>query len=137
MNILKIIAIGLVLFALGIGMGYYLSPERIKTVEKIVEKEVTKIVHEKYDPVTGKVIERTETDSTKKTTEKKTTEKTLKTKKHYALKGGVAIDPRDGIKLIPRVGAEVRLPFFDSWAGLEGDINLARPIVGVYLRLEF
>ena len=136
-SMLKTAAAVLIALVIGGGLGYYYAPEKIKTVDKIVEKEVTKVVHEKFDPTTGKVIERTTTDETKNNTSTKTKEEILKTKKHYAVKGGVAMDPRDNMKLIPRVGAEVRLPIFDSWAGIEGDVNLAHPILGAYLRVEF
>lgn len=136
-NIFKLTAIGLLLLVLGGGLGYYYAPQKIKTVDKIVEKEVVKIVHEKFDPNTGKVIERTTTDETRNTTENKTKVETLKPQKHYALKGGVAVDPRDNMKLIPRVGTEVRLPFFSSWLGVEGDVNLTHPVLGTYLRMEF
>lgn len=136
-NIFKLIGAGLLLLTLGAGLGYFYAPEKIKTVDKIIEKEVTKIVREKFDPNTGKVVERETIDETKNTTETKTKTETLKPKKHYALKGGVAADPKDGMKLIGRVGGEVRLPFFDTWLGVEGDINLAHPIVGLYGRMEF
>lgn len=136
-NIFKLLAAILIALVIGGGLGYYYAPEKIKTVDKIVEKEVIKTVHDVYDPTTGKVVSHTETTDTKDTTSKSTKEEILKTKKQYAIKGGVAVDPRDNLKLIPRVGAEVRLPFFDSWAGLEGDINLAHPVLGAYLRLEF
>ena len=136
-NILKLIGAGLLLLTVGGGIGYYYAPEKIITKDKIVEKEVIKIVREKFDPNTGKVIEREVIDETKNSTETKTKTETLKPKKHYAIKGGVAADPKDNMKLIPRVGAEVRLPFFDTWLGVEGDINLAHPIIGLYGRMEF
>ena len=138
MNYLKLLLAGLILLAVGGGLGYYYAPEKIKTVDRVVEKEVVKTVHEKYDPVTGKVVERTESTETKDKTSKSTKEEILKTKKQYAVKAGAVINPRDiSGKIIPRVGAEVRLPFFSSFAGLEGDINIDRPLIGAYLRLEF
>lgn len=138
MDTFKKLLIALGLLGLAYGAGYYYSPQKIKEVEKIVEKQVIKIVHEKYDPTTGKLVERTETTDTKDTSTNKSKVETLKPKKLYALKGGAVINPRDiQGKIVPRVGAEVRLPFFDSWAGLEGDINIDRPSVGAYLRVEF
>jgi len=136
-NILRLTLSVIVALAIGGGVGYFYAPEKIITKDKIVEKEVTKIVREKFDPNTGKVIEREVIDETKNSTETKTKEETLKSKKYYAIKGGVAADPKDGMKLIPRLGAEVRLPFFNSWLGVEGDVNLAHPIVGLYGRMEF
>jgi hypothetical protein len=136
-NILRLFGVSIVFLAIGGGVGYYYAPEKIVTKDKIVEKEVTKIIHEKFDPVTGKVTERTTTDETKNTTETKSKVETLKPKKHYAIKGGVATDFKDNMKLIPRAGVEIRLPFFDSWIGVEGDINLAHPIMGLYGRMEF
>jgi len=137
MNYLKLALIGLGLLVLGLGMGYYFSPERIKTVDKIVEKEVIKIVHEKFDPTTGKVIERTTTDETTNNTSIKTKEEILKTQKHYAVKVGVAKALTNTDPLVYRVGGEVRLPFFNTWAGVESDISINTPIIGGYLRLEF
>lgn len=138
MNIIKLIILCTITFIIGMGIGFYFLPEKIKTVDKIVEKEVIKVIHEKFDPVTGKVVERTTTDETKNNTSTKTKEEIIKSKKQYAVKGGAAINPRDlSGKLIPRVAAEVRLPFFNSWLGVEGDINIDRPLVGGYLRLEF
>lgn len=138
MDTFKKLLIALGLLGLAYGAGYYYSPQKIKEVEKVVEKEVIKTVHDKYDPVTGKIIEHTETTDTKDTKSDKSKIETVKPKKLYALKGGAVINPRDlSGKLIPRAGAEVRLPFFDSWAGLEADINIDRPLVGAYLRVEF
>jgi len=137
-NIFKLIGAGLLLLTIGVGLGYYFCPEKIVTKDKIVEKEVIKIVHERFDPTTGKVIERTTTDETKNTTETKTREETLKRQKQFALKGGVAINPRNlSGKLIPRVGFESAIPIFQMSAGVEVDINVDSPLVGVYLRLPF
>ncbi len=155
MNIFKKILIGLVVLALAYGAGYYFAPDKIKIKEKVVEKivEVEKEINlkekeviEKYDPITGKLIERIVRDkekNSKKTEEKKETKKekekeTIKEKKLYAVKGGAVVNPRDITgKLIPRVGAEMRLPVFNSWVGAEADINIDRPLVGAYIRLEF
>lgn len=143
MNYLKLVLAGLIIFALGSGLGFYFSPDKIKIQEKIVEKTVTEKdekTTKKYDPNTGKLIEEIkeikekETNTSKKD---KSTEKE-KTKKHYAIKGGVAVNPRDlQGKLIPRVGGELRLPFFNSWVGAEIDVNVDKPLLGVYGRIEF
>jgi hypothetical protein len=146
MDNLKLIGLGIVLVIAGYGIGYFAAPDKIKIEEKIIEKEKTvkeenKKVTEEYDPNTGKVTKRIEETGKKETntnsTQKdKTTEKE-KTRKMWALKGGVALDPRKDMKLTPRVGGEVRLPIFNSWVGVEADINIDRPLVGAYLRLEF
>ena len=108
------------------GAGVYFSPDK-----------VTK----KYDPRTGKLIEETvETgskESTKDVVKKNKTKETSKNKKQWAAKGGVVINPRDPGKLIPRIGAEMRLPLFSSWIGLEADIDIKEPKLGAYLRFEF
>lgn len=143
----KLLIALLVALVVGGGVGYYLAPDKIKIQEKVVEIEkevVTKEreVIEKYDPVTGKLIERIVKDkdkTSKKTEEKKEkiTEKE-KTRKHYAVKGGAAINPRDlNGKVTPRVGVEMRLPIFDSWVGVEADVDVNRPLIGGYLRVEF
>lgn len=147
MNILKLVLGGLLLLTLGLGIGYFEAPDKIKTVEKIVEveKKVTETDHKttkEYDPNTGKITKETEETGTKITdTETKKTDKETektKTQKQYALKGGVAINPRDlSGKLIPRVGAEIALPFFSSSLGIEGDINLSNPLIGAYVRVGF
>lgn len=143
MNYLKLLAAGIILLAVGGGLGYYYAPDKIKIQEKIVEKiviEKDEKVVKKYDPITGKLIEETKETKEKETNtsqKNKSTEKE-KTQKHYAIKGGAAINPRDlSGKLIPRVGGEMRLPIFSSWVGVEADINIDRPLVGAYLRLEF
>lgn len=147
MDFLKIAALVIVAAALGVGFGYALAPDKIKIEEKIVEREVTKKEDylkntKEYDPATGKVVKETNESGTKVTNSEttktdKTTEKE-KTRKLWAAKGGVAINPRDlNAKIIPRVGAEVRLPIFDSWAGIEADVNLDKPLLGAYLRVEF
>lgn len=144
MNYLKLILAGIVILTIGTGIGYWLAPEKVREVEKIVEKE--KVVKEEYKKRTkkfdkdGKLKEETEETGTKESktnTEKKTTEKeTIKEKKIWAAKSGVAINPRDN-SLTPRIGGEVRLPLFNSWIGVEADINVDRPLIGGYLRLEF
>lgn len=146
-NIFKLTLAGLLVLTIGTGLGYYLMPTKTKTVEKVVEKEVTKKeeykkTKKRYDPKTGKVIEETQETGTKETNSNETkTSKTVeksKDQKHYALKGGAAVNPRDlSGKLVPRVGGEVRLPFFDTFIGIEGDINIKNPLLGVYTRVEF
>ena len=145
-TVLKLTIAGLVILTIGTGVGYYMAPTKVKTETKIVEveKKVTE-QHKKtikvYDPHTGKVIKETEETGSKvtETDTTKTDKNTEKSqdKKMYALKGGVAVDPLDNLKLTPRVGGEIRLPFFNSWAGAEADINTGHPNVGAYLRMEF
>ena len=121
--------------ALGIGgaVGYFYAPDKIKTVEKIVEKTIkekdTKNT-KRYDPITGKLIEEiaetkdkeTNIESTSKTTEKS------KSQKQWAVKGGVALNPKDlSGKLVPRIGFETALPIFQASAGIEADINIDNP----------
>lgn len=142
----RLVLVGLLLLAIGLGIGYYLSPDKVREVEKVVEKikvvkEKDETITKKYDPNTGKLIEEkketkekeTNTESSKK---EKEVEKT-KEQKHYAVKGGAAIDPRDSGKVIPRAGVELRLPFFNSWIGAEIDVNIDKPLTGIYLRMEF
>jgi hypothetical protein len=135
-TILKLVGTGLLLLFIGAGLGAYFVPEKIVTKDKIIEKEVTKIVHEKFDPITGKVVERTTTDETKNTTETKTKTETLKSKKYYAVKVGAfkSVTTSDSIK--PRVGVEVAVPFFELFLGAETDIS-TKPTVGLYLREAF
>lgn len=144
-NILRLLGIGLLALTIGIALGYHFAPDKIRIQEKIIEKE--KIVKEEYTKKTkkydkdGKVIEEIDEKGSKQTdinTKKtdKTTEKE-KTQKHYAIKGGAVLNPRDPNGIIPRVGAEMRLPFFNSWIGAEVDINVNKPLVGGYLRVEF
>lgn len=146
MNYLKLLLAGLILLAIGGGLGYHYAPEKVKEVEKIVEKE--KIVKEEYKKKTkkydkdGKLIEESEESGNKesKTNEQKKEKEIekIKDKKMYAVKGGAVINPRDlSGKVIPRVGVEMRLPLFNSWVGAEADINVDRPLIGGYLRLEF
>jgi len=152
--VLKNILILLVVAALGIGAGYYFAPDKIKIQEKVVEKvvEVEKEVNlkekeviEKYDPVTGKLVSRIIRDkekNSKKSEEKKETEKEkivekIKEQKHYAVKFGVASALNKAEKPVYRVGGELRLPFFNSWLGAETDIELDKPKLGIYGRMEF
>jgi hypothetical protein len=145
-NILQLLAAGIVILAIGYGLGHFYAPEKVREVEKIVEKEKKtkqedKKITERFDPNTGKVIERIE-ETKKKETETNTTKKEteiekIKDKKMWAVKGGVAVAVKDPNKLVPRIGTEVRLPVFNSWLGAEGDFELANPKVGLYLRLEF
>ncbi len=144
---LKILIALVVAIAIGYGLGYFYSPSKIKEVEKVVEKEKktteeNKKVTEKFDPNTGKLTERIE-ETEKKETEtntKKSDKETEKqqNKKMWAAKAGGVVNPRDlEHSIVPRVGAEVRLPIFDSWIGAEADISVNRPLLGLYLRVEF
>lgn len=144
---LKIFLALVVAITIGYGLGYFYSPSKIKEVEKVVEKEKktteeNKKVTEKFDPNTGKLTERIE-ETEKKETEtntKKSDKETEKqqNKKMWAAKAGGVVNPRDlEHSIVPRVGAEVRLPIFDSWIGAEADISVNRPLLGLYLRVEF
>ena len=141
-NFLKLTLGGIILLVVGGGLGYYYAPDKIKVEERIVEKVIiqkdTKDT-KKYDPITGKLIEETHEVKDKQTnvdTKEKVTEKT-KTQKTYAVKVGVfkVVNNSDSPK--PRVGVEIRLPFFNTWLGAEGDISSKDPTVGVYGRMEF
>ena len=55
----------------------------------------------------------------------------------YAVKVGAVKSISNLDSLTYRVGGELRLPIFSSWAGVEGDIDINDPKVGIYLRLEF
>ena len=142
-NILRLTLSVIVALAIGGGIGYFYAPDKVKTVEKIVEKTIrekdTKNT-KKYDPITGKLIEEIAETKDKETnieSKEKIVEKT-KSQKQFAVKGGVAINPRDlNAKPIPRIGLETRLPFMDSAIGFEGDINLDRPLLGAYIRIGF
>ena len=146
MDKLKLVGYFVLAAVIGAGLGYYYAPDKVRIQEKIVEKtkiikQEDKKITEKFDPSTGKIVERIEETKNKETsvnqTDKEKTKETLKTKKSYALKGGVAVPLDDFNKQIPRVGAEIRLPFFNSWAGLEADVDMKSPKLGAYLRLEF
>lgn len=143
---LSLIAAGLVVFVVGLGMGYYFAPSKTTTIvdtdnKKTVDQNTTTTVDKKIDPTTGKVIEVIETTkkdnstSTEKQVDK--TKITEKSQKHYAIKAGPTINLKDPTKITPRIGGEVALPFFSSWLGVEGDIDPTAPKVGAYLRLEF
>lgn len=142
----KLALYALIILGVGYGFGYYLAPDKVRVEERIVEKEKiikeeNKKVTEKFDPSTGKVVERIEETGKKETNvntnKKEKIEEKIKDKKLWAAKGGVATNLRDPGKLVPRVGAEVRLPIFNSWVGVEADIDVNRPLVGGYLRVEF
>lgn len=154
MNKLKLALIGAVLFAVGTAVGYYLLPDKVKieTKEKIVyktktTKEENKKVTEKFDPETGKVVERIEETGSKETVtdsvknEKNKTIEKEKTQKNYALKVGqrFSIGIKD-LNVKPQatvVGGEIRIPqvaFTPGWVGVEVDSNLD---AGLYLRWEF
>lgn len=141
-NMVKFAAGGVILFAVGAGMGYYYAPDKIKKEsstttekEKIVEEET----NTKYDPVTGKKTEETTkkktTDSDTKKKEKSTERE--KTRKMWAAKVGIVQSLNKAEKPTYRVGGEVRLPIFDSWVGAEADIDVSEPKLGAYLRVEF
>lgn len=153
-QLLKNLGILLVVAAVAAGAGYYFAPDKIKIEERVVEKvvEVEKEVNlkekeviEKYDPVTGKLIERIVRDkekNSKKKEEKTETEKEkiiekTKEQKHYAVKAGIVQALNKAEKPTYRVGAELRLPIFNSWIGGEVDIDLDKPKAGAYLRMEF
>lgn len=138
--------IAIVALVFGLGFGYYMAPDKVVTVvntdnTKKVDDNITTTVTKKYDPNTGKVTQ--ETDTTKKdtsTTTEKVVDKTTtkeKTQKNYAIKVGAVKTLNDTSKPFPRVGAEVRLPFFNTWLGGEGDITLGHPTAGLYGRIEF
>lgn len=140
------VAAGMGIFVLGLGMGYYFAPSKtITTVntdnKKTVDQNTTTTVDKKIDPKTGKVVEVIQT--TKKdnstTTEKQVdkTKITEKSQKHWAVKAGPTVNLKDPTKMSPRVGGEMALPFFNSWLGVEGDIDTTSPKVGAYLRMEF
>lgn len=142
-NILRLLGVGILAMTIGVGLGYRYAPDKIKIQEKIVEKEVVK--KEEYSKKTkkydkdGKVVEESEEKGTKQTdvnTKKtdKTTEK-QKTQKNYAIKAGIAKSLTNSDNPTYRVGAEVRLPVFNSWLG--GEIDTDDVKAGVYLRMEF
>lgn len=145
-NTLKTIAFAALTLVAGYGLGYFYAPDKIKVEEKIVER--TKIVKEeskkntyKYDPQTGKLIEHVEetgqkVTSTDSSSVQKVSEKE-KTRKMWALKIGGAKTLNKSDDPTARVGAEVRLPFFDSWFGTEADLSIDQPKLGAYFRLEF
>lgn len=143
---LKNIGAMLVVGSLGIGLGYYLSPTKIKIEEKIVEKEKitreqTKRVTEKFDIPTGKVTERTTEVGDKQTFQNKKTEETKKEKvrdkKQWAVKAGAQVEVLNPSDYVPVVGLETRLPLFDTFLGIEAIVDLDNPRAGMYLRLEF
>lgn len=146
MDYLRLLLAGLILLALGLGIGYYFAPDKIKTVEKIVTVE-KKVVEEhtkttkEYDPTTGKITKETDETGSKVTDSEstKTDKETEKTKdqKHYAVKVGVAKTLTNADSLVYRVGGELRLPFFNTWIGAEGDLKLKDPMLGIYGRMEF
>lgn len=146
MDFLKLLATAIVVFAIGAGLGYYYAPDKIKVQEKIVEKEVVKKEEykkktKKYDK-DGKLVEESEETGNKQTnsntSKNESSSEKEKTRKMWALKGGIAFNPRDmSANLIPRIGAEVRLPIFDSWFGVEADFNINRPLIGTYVKVEF
>lgn len=142
-NILKLLGVSLVALAIGGVVGYEYAPDKVRVEEKIIEKTVhekdTKTTKE-YDPITGKLtkeVEETKDKQTNTESKDKTTEKS-KDSKHYALKGGVVVNPRSlSDKPFARVGGEVKLPILPLWIGAEGDVNISRPLVGGYIRMEF
>lgn len=146
MNYLKLALAGLIIFALGSGLGYYEAPtktitETKKDVSQDNKTNDTTSTQKTFDPNTGKQTSETiivthDTD-TKKEVNTDKTKITEKEQKHYAVKVGGVINPRDPTTQTARVGGEVRLPFFNSWAGVESDLSVSKPLIGAYLRLEF
>lgn len=145
-NTFRTILIALAALTIGSGIGYFYAPDKVKIEERIVER--TKIVKEentkstyKYDPITGKLIEHTEeTGAKESSTDVTKTDKVTakeKTQKQYAVKLGGSKSVTKADKPVGRVGAEVRLPFFNSWLGAEADLDVGNPKLGAYLRLEF
>jgi hypothetical protein len=142
MNILKLIGIGLLIGIVSYGMGYFFAPDKVRIEEKIVEKVVhekdTKVTKE-YDPNTGKLTKEIEESKDKLTnidSKDKTVEKS-KSQKTYAVKVGAVVNPRNlNAKIIPRIGLEIAVPFFDLFLGTETDIS-TNPTVGLYLREAF
>lgn len=145
MNYLKLILGGLVIFVIGAGLGYYEAPTKTTTETKVdksqdqsTQDDVT--TTKKYDPTTGKVVEDTKMVShkvdTKKETDTDKTKITEKTQTHYSIKVGVAKAVTNADPILYRIGGEIRLPFFNSWLGVETDLNL-HPVVGAYGRIEF
>ena len=153
-NKLRLALYAALIFAVGTAIGYYLMPDKVKieTKEKIVyktktTKEENKKVTEKFDPETGKVVERIEETGTKETTtdtiknEKEKSIEKERTRKNYALKVGqrFSIDYKD-LQVgpgVPVVGGEIRIPqiaFTPGWVGIELDSKLD---AGLYLRWEF
>jgi len=144
-NILQLLGIGVLALAIGYGTGYFYAPEKIKEIEKIVEKEKTtkqeyKKKTKKFDKE-GKVTEETEETGTKEsksnTQKNEKTREQIKEKKMWAAKAGVGVPVKDPNRYVPRVGGEVRLPIFNSWVGTEVDLEVKDPKLGMYLRLEF
>lgn len=133
------IAISVGAFALGLSLGYYLSPAKIE--EKIIEKtrvvrEESKKVTNRYDVQTGKIKETIVETGTKETeSHKKDKEKKITNQKNFALKVGVS-GRLQSRSYVPRVGGEVRLPLFNLWIGADIDLQKS-PTFGPYLRLEF
>ena len=145
-NIFKLTMAGIVILAIGAGLGYYLAPDKVVKVvdtdnKKTVDNNTTTTVTKKYDPNTGKVTEETNTTkndssvTTEKIVDKSTTKE--KTQKTYALKVGAVKTLNDTSKPFARVGGEVRLPFFNTWLGADTDINLNHPAASLYGRIEF
>lgn len=140
--ILTLLAVG----SLGIALGYYLSPTKIKIEEKIIEKEKisreqTKRITEKFDAGTGRIIERTTETGEKQVLQNKKSEETKKEKvrekKQWAVKAGAQVEVLNPSRYIPIVGLETRLPIFDTFIGIEAIVDLDNPRAGMYLRLEF
>jgi hypothetical protein len=141
MNYTRLVLIGILLLVAGMGLGYYFSPTKTITENKVDDKketDTTTTETKKYDPNTGKVIEDTKTveNDTKKEHDTDKTKITEREQKHYAVKLGEAINVRNPTTKTLRAGGEVALPFFSSWLGAECDVN-TNPTCGAYLRLEF
>jgi hypothetical protein len=137
MNYARLALIGIALFVLGTGLGYYEAPTKTETKTDNSKETDTKTTEtKKYDPNTGKVIEDTKIKEKDDKKETKTDKITEKAQKHYAVKLGEVLKVRSPTQRTLRAGGELALPFFNSWLGGECDVN-TDPTCGLYLRLEF
>lgn len=140
------VGLGVICLAVGWGLGYFESPDKVRiqtqviTKDKIITKEHTKVIT-LFDPNTGRVIKKVEETDTKNeddhSTEKDKTKVVEKSKSHYAVKVGITKDIFQAAKPYPRVGVETRVPIFDTFIGAEGDISTSNPNVGIYIREGF
>jgi hypothetical protein len=132
--------------AVGVAVGYFLSPTKTITQTKVVEKE--KLVREenrrettKFDATTGKVTEKTVETGTKNTSvnsqKRERYRETERSRPTYAVKYGFLADPRSNLDSVFIVGAEINLQLFNTWAGTMVEISPKRPKAGFYLRTEF
>jgi hypothetical protein len=132
--------------AVGVAVGYFLSPTKTITQTKVVEKE--KLVREenrrettKFDATTGKVTEKIVETGTKNTSvnsqKRERYRETERSRPTYAVKVGFSTNPRANLDSIVRVGGEVNLQLFNLWGGIDIDLSPKRPQFGPYLRMEF